>query len=720
MAGSYLPPVVQQLTLNISDFLAKIEEAKAAQDDFAAHSAESNAAMKGEADTLGGSGGPATGFARAGREAEGLDKHLGVMRQLLHGELQTGLEDMSNNLQNIAGELQAVTSGLGGFFSGIGSALGTMGSAFTGPLGVLGSIVGFAKTWAVLVPTLMAAPALLAAIGGAAGGLAGSFTVLSSVIGLFAMGAMKDLSYVTSVSNMAQFDALSAPLQRLYYAYHNLSNEFTIMTQTMGGNSTIIGTLTDMFDTMAVVLQKLGPLMGAAASAVQSGFNVIAASLQGSEFTNFVSWIGAEATPVLTTFAQTFVGLASGWAGLMEDLTPAITLFDNGMVHLTQTFSNWANSPKGRSQVEGFVSYVQKAWPEIEKFWQGLGHIFYEFFSSAAKGAPGMAADLGNLFTTIGNAIPSLVRFGDSVLPKIVMGFSQLAGGFVSGLTSTLGNLFKSLDSIHGPNWREIGEEMGKMTGELIAVLPIIGRVAAGILSIAASVLRIKGAIEIVVGAWLAFNAIVAIGQLITAIAALGGAFAALGGLVGSVFGVIVGLGEVVAGVVAALAAAVGLPVEAVAVGIGLLIAAIVLLATHWSQVTTTIKNLIEGLWTDVSRFVGNVVRAFEALPGEIMHGLASLPSDVGSVLSQIPGIGALFSVGGDIGSLLGLGGHTGAGAGSTATTHRHSQIMVNSQNTVQVAGPVSPEALQQISALLAQHDRQLVMRLQQVRGAYA
>ena len=149
MAGAYLPPVVQQLLLNIDDYLAKIEEAKAAQDDLQAHTAESNAATRGEGELGGGSkGGAPTGFARAGRDAEQLDKHLGVMRQLVHGQLQTGLQEMSNNLKNIASGLQAATSGISGFFSGIGNAFSSVGNIWSQPLSWLSSLMDFGKTWA--------------------------------------------------------------------------------------------------------------------------------------------------------------------------------------------------------------------------------------------------------------------------------------------------------------------------------------------------------------------------------------------------------------------------------------------------------------------------------------------------------------------------------------------------------------------------------------------
>ncbi len=713
MAGAYLPPVYQELMLNIDDFLAKIEEAKAAQDDLAAHTAESNEAMRGggggnRPDWYAGAGGVSRDMERAGgtkaveehgasieatanrtrrlaRDTEQATKHLSAMRQIVNGDIQGGLRQMANDLKSATQWMNAFGNAAGGF----GKAWGSLSGIFSGPLGMLGSLVGFAKTWAVMIPTLMAAPALLAAIGGAAGGLAGSFTVLSTAVGLFALGAMKDLSYVTSVSNMAQFDALSAPLQRLYYAYHNLSNEFTIMTQTMGGNSTIIGTLTNMFNTMAVVVQRLGPLMGEVASAGQAAFNILSGSLLGPEFEKFITWVGAEATPVLTTFSQTFVNLASGWAGLMEDLTPAITLFDQGMVHLTQTFTNWANSPKGLAQVHAFISYVEAAWPDVQKFWGGLGHIFYEFFAAGAKGAPGMAAALGGLFTTIGNAMPNLIAFADQVLPGIVRGFAQFTGGFFSGLTSGLQQFLSAMSGAKAPNWHLIGEEAGKLTARLIEFLPVALKVGEVILNVAAALMRFRTAIAVVAGAWAAFN-------ILQGVTALIGAIAALGGL--------------------------AVIFNPISLAIIATVAAIVLVVTHLNflgHVAASVALMFRNAVDAIARF-------FEQLPGRILAAIRNLPSMVGSILGQIPVLGGLMGAAG--GLIGGVGGAVGGvehmlGVGGAAAPIHHragnQQINVQAPMSITVQGNADQKTIDQIRALLQQHEQRLAGQLVQLRGAY-
>jgi hypothetical protein len=710
-----LPPVAVRISADISELLAKVEAAKAAIDDFNAKVAESQVATKGEG--LGGGfggaaspmqqaglvdqygrplaaarapqeaeraiGGAARPIERAAADAERMNKGLRETRQLVHGSLQSGLALMASNLKSIWKGLQDVANGLAGFGSGIMSAFGTLTSTFTGPLSALGSLVGFAKTWAVMVPTLMAAPALLGAIGGAAGGLAGSFTVLSSVVGLFAMGAMKALSYVTSVSSMAQYDALSAPLQRLYMAYHNLSNEFTIMTQTMGQN-TIVAVLTDMFSTMGTVLQRLGPLMGQAATAVQAAFNIISGSLLGSEFEHFVTWIGQEATPVLTTFATTFTNLASGWAGLMEALTPAITLFDDGMVKLTQTFSNWANSPKGQAQVEGFVSYVQKAWPEISKFWQGLGHIFYEFFHSAAAGAPAMAVTLGHLFTVIGNAIPGLVKFADAVLPAIVNGFAKFGTGFFRGLLHTIGPLLDKLGGKGGPNWTQVGQTVGKLAGDLLLVLPPLAQVLDGLISMALRIAKLPGGIWAIVGAWIAFKAALGIGQILTGLTSMlnllskirgirgvGGLPGVGGPNVGDVppVGVPVGVGEGAAGAGVGDAAAVG---AAVAGGIAAPIAAAVAVGLAPALL------VLSGTNAERNAQFGNYSKAMR------------------SRSQYNPVFGARFGGGADLGN-----------------------IQINAPTTINVQGHADSHTTKQIKDVIDQAHQKLVQRLIMTRGAY-
>ncbi len=716
MSGAYLPPVLQELTLNIDDYLAKIEEAKAAQDDLAAHTAEQNEAMKAGGAGPGGPGGQPQTLSqavegrrvtdaqaesmrglgqdteRAAADTERLDKGLGEVRQVVHGTLPTGVMSLGSAFQALAASMQSVGGGFGKIFSGFGS----LGGIWSQPLSMLSSLVSFGKTWAIMVPTLFAAPALLAAIGGAAGGLAGSFTVLSTAIGLFAMGAMKDLSYVTSVSNMAQFDALSAPLQSLYYAYHNLSNEFTIMTQTMGGNNTIISVLTGMFNTMAVVLQRIGPLMGEVASAGQAAFNILSGSLLGPQFTQFVAWIGSEATPVLTTFSQTFVNLASGWAGLMEDLTPAITLFDQGMVHLTATFSQWANSPKGQAGVEGFVAYVQRAWPEIMKFWEGLGHIFYEFFSSAAKGAPGMAADLGNLFTTIGNAMPSLVQFGDQVLPKIVSGFAQLTGGFVQGFGESLKGISGAMKGI---DWHGVGVTMGKIAADLVEMLPQMITVLGYVTDLIGAIGRLPAwAIWALVGAWVAFKGVLAISTIVkgigmvwTGITGLGGAIGTLatrfGSAIGGMVGDLTGLGGAATATEADVAG-IGVAADTAATGgIAAMAVSLAPLAAVLAPIAAVLGLAMAGKQTPVAQ-----------------HGY----------------VGGRAGLGFDLGHYQGhLGDLFGGQAGAAAARAGNQQINVQAPMTVTVQGSADQHTVQQIQSLLDQHTRQLVTQLVQLRGAY-
>ena len=691
-----LPPVTVRISGNVDDLLAKVEAAKAAIDDLDAKAAESQAATKGGG--LGPAGGmarpgglvdqygrPMAGarttatdaertvgtadrpIARVGADTEKATKQLGEMRQMISGQLPNDLANMSSLLKSISAGLQGVANGAGQF----GKAFSTLGSTFTGPLSLLGSLAGFAKTWAIMVPTLFAAPALLGAIGGAAGGLAGSFTVLASVVGLFGIAAMKALSYVTSVSNLAQYDALSAPLQQLYLAYHRLSNEITIFSQTMG-STTVVSVLINMFNTLAVVVQRLGPLMGESASAVQSAFGVISAGLLGPQFQQFINWVGAEATPVMTTFAQTLVNFASGWTGLMEDLTPAITLFDQGMVHLTATFANWANSPKGKSAVEGFVNYVKDAWPQISHFWGGLGDIISKFFSSAAKGAPGMAQDLGNFFTVIANHIPMLVQFADSVLPGIVNGFSAFTGGFFAGL----GDALKGFGGAGGVNWTQVGDTVGKITGDLIRLLPNLIQITTQIISMASWLGGLPGVAWAIVGAFVAFKAIVAAGQIQAGLSAIRGAFAGIGADSAAATASAEGMTPAIEGATAAssgLLASLG-PIAAIVASMGY----------TWSLMSQ--KNQVQNQ---------------SVLNGAMPYGR--------------PGLGATGRV-------------SKANSTSSLWASEYSQqgsvggsgpINIQSQNTINVAGPVSPEALQQIDLLLRQHDQMLVQRLQQTRGAY-
>ena len=522
MAGEYLPPVVLQIKADISDLTAKMAAARsemsAFKDDMAAQSDASKAESMGggPGGGAGGLGSRSTLFAgKSGYLSEDADKALHTfdsrLQQLRHsltGPLESGLQDLQNNLQGVTGALQGAAGGVGNLMGSIAGAIGGAGGAISGGWGgitsAFSSITGFVSKWVIMLPTVMALPALLGAIGGAAGGAAASFTVLASAIAIFAAGAMEDLSRVSSVSTMAQFDALSGPLQSLYYALHNFENMWTELTQTVG-QTTITDTLTQMLNTGTSLLQRFSPILGQIASAGSAAFGQLDQSLNSSQFTTFVNWIGSNATPVLVTFTQTFTNVAQGWAGLMEALTPAMTLFDNGMVKLTSGFANFASTHE--SQIQGFIQYVQNSWTQVSKFWSGLGHILFEFFSSASKGAPAMAADLGKVFDTIGNALPHIIPFAEQYLPSLVLGFanfgaaiipllgpvSTLVGGllilstsFLSGLfggsgTPTVKNMSKLLKELgkdardSAAGFHRMGEDIGHLVGQISKALGPIG-----------------------------------------------------------------------------------------------------------------------------------------------------------------------------------------------------------------------------------------------------
>lgn len=633
MAGSYLPPVVLRVTADIDSLVEKLEAAQAKIDEFEADIAAKGEAARAEMDLTGGGGGTGglgTLFAGKGgyvssdleKATRTFDSDLQRLRQTVTGSLERGLQDLRNNLQQVTGALQGAASGASNLLSDVGGAVTSIPGGWGQITSALGNVVSFAKTWVILLPTVMALPALLGAIGGAAGGAAASFTVLSSAIAIFAAGAMQDLSYVSQVSTMAQFDALSGPLQTLYYALHNFENEWTILSQTIG-QTTIVGTLSQMLNTGTSLLERFSPILGQVAAAGSAAFDALNSSLESPQFASFINWIGSNATPVLVTFTQTFTNIAEGWAGLMEALTPAMRLFDDGMVSITSAFANFASTHQ--KQIQGFISYVQQAWPDVTKFWAGLGHIVYEFFSSASKGAPTMAAALGEVFTTIGNALPTVVPFVEQYLPQLVLDFGSL----------------------------------------LTKVTPLIGPLA----NVAGSLLTVAGA------------------------------------FVSGLFG----------------GPATGESTKKLAKEVNELAKAIRKTDEDANRLGKTFSNVFNSQAMHIAEFLLNIFG--QTTPAGTLENVGNMAHTGVQIKNAITGNPNNITIPGGIGAGSPANRYSGnayvttpSGGSALANTAPTIHIKVDSHNTLNVAGPLSPDATMQIQRIFAQHDQELVRALNQVR----
>jgi hypothetical protein len=282
-----------------------------------------------------------------------------------------------------------------------------------------------------------------------------------------------------------------------------------------------------------------------------------------------------------------------------------------------------------------------------------------------------------------------LVQFADSVLPGIVKGFAAFTGGFFSGLGTSL----KSLDHLSGPNWKSIGDTMGKITGELILLLPKLIEIAGWLINMANTIAKLPGGIGLIVGAWVTFKAVMAFGQFATGLSMIFGGVTKIGG---------------------ALTKLAGLDVGAV--------------FTNAMGPLTSFAALLNPLTAALALIAGPAALVLHGTPGQRANELPNYARLMASRGAGNEAFASRFGAGGTQQSLMeqqqaasalqrsaqmlsgGIGYSKGASGGA---------ITINSTTNYTVAGGLSPEAIAQVELLHRQDEQRLVQRLQQTRGAY-
>ena len=293
--------------------------------------------------------------------------------------------------------------------------------------------------------------------------------------------------------------------------------------------------------------------------------------------------------------------------------------------------------------------------------------------------------------------------------------FGEFAGGFMQGIGPSIKSLLNALSGMTGPNWTNVGKTFGQMAGDLLQLLPPLTTVVSDVATLFGWLSKIPGAILAMVIAWEGFKGVLAFAQILTG-------FTNLLGLIGKVGVAASGAGAAAAGSEAAAGAGAG---AAGAAGLG----------ADAAAATGEIAGLT-GALTLLAPAAAAAGLALWGLNTKLSpHPHAGGPVGLGLDLAARAGSHLHYQLSGEAAAIarsmaiLGNGPRTdynpnrvmsGIGAGTVLGSKQWvADIKLHTQNIIQVAGPLSPEAQAQIEMLFAKHDSQLAGKLMQLRPAH-
>ena len=366
-----------------------------------------------------------------------------------------------------------------------------------------------------------------------------------------------------------------ASVKEVQNAFHDWDSQF---------QGVVLKVLNDGLKLAIPLLQDITPLVTAGATALDQMFATIGTGLQQSDFKGFIKFLADQAPAALNSIVVGTMNFMGAFSKMIEAFGAYIPVIENGWINLTAAMERFAESQTFRD----FVQYVIREAPLVG---QVLKDMFGAFGSILVSLAP-VGAIVLKVLDEIFKGIVAL----NKELPNGTMGFALFAGGVVlaagmmgkafEGIASGLGHLGHMLDVtiewLIGTSAAE--DETTASTWLLDAAMAALSTV--GILAVAAGVFELIHLFGLLPG--LMYAGVAAVGALTVAFIVLDAV---------PPVALIVGIGLAIAG----------------------LVAGIIELVKHWSEVWTEVKKVVADVLGWMKTNVPLAFDVFHALGDAVM-----------------------------------------------------------------------------------------------------
>lgn len=378
-----------------------------------------------------------------------------------------------------------------------------------------------------LLSTLPAAVPMIAAIGGAAGGLASTLAAAGAGFVGFGAVATSVLGDVFEATDET-FGNLTEEQQKAYKALQGFKSFWKDFAN--GFDSGVVDIFTKSLDSLRKIIESSKPAIEGTMNAVSGLLDSLDASLESTDMQRFFDWMGTSAGPAVEALGKIFGNTFRGIANLMVAFQPLAEDMQNGLVNMTEGFVAWSSALSESKGFQTFVEYVKKNGPvalslfknimnvigdlivalaplgevvlsSLDKAFGGLAQLT-EKIKDASISASNYASDVKAAFkqgdwaaigtiigTGLGSAVDKIAGFGQKLGNKIATEINAINWGTVvanakTGITNFISAFLGMLDTdlqaaFNAKDWGAIGTILGeKIVAAIEKVKEVAGQIA--------------------------------------------------------------------------------------------------------------------------------------------------------------------------------------------------------------------------------------------------
>jgi uncharacterized protein YunC (DUF1805 family)/predicted amino acid-binding ACT domain protein len=232
------------------------------------------------------------------------------------------------------------------------------------------------------------------------------------------------------LAEKAQLDALSPAQANAVMGLQDLQTNYQDLQQAV--EPQVFGLLATAERTAADALQPLQPLVIATTGALKTLFDRLDAAIQGPGYKQFIADMTGQAPKSILGFGTAVGNIALGFYHIGDALSKMANPFLNTLDHVTQSFRDWATTPRGLKDLQDFMDRLSTNQAGTFELLKNLGTSVAFIFSTFS--ANRMTLELLN---TLSSWIVFLIR---NPLTRPIAEFGLMAAA-IAGLAKSIGLL---------------------------------------------------------------------------------------------------------------------------------------------------------------------------------------------------------------------------------------------------------------------------------------